>query len=119
MRRLERFCSRKPTRFAFVVAIVEALGGASVRERKVRKHVPYAVGGFLSGVFYLHARRRHELFHVERDGRAKQRRRFLMPRGGMFGPDYPARFGGFSVGRAATGGMVAVRSIMGTVEEDF
>lgn len=39
--------------------------------------------------------------------------------GGMFGPDYPARFGGFSVGRAATGGMVAVQSIMGTVEEDF
>ena len=39
--------------------------------------------------------------------------------GGMFGPDYPARFGGFSVGRAAAGGMVAVQSIMGTVEEDF
>lgn len=51
MRRLERFCSRKPTRFAFVVAIVEALGGASVRERKVRKLVPYAVGGFLSASF--------------------------------------------------------------------
>ncbi len=39
--------------------------------------------------------------------------------GGMFGPDYPARYGGFSVGRAVTGGMVAVQSIMGTVEEDF
>lgn len=37
----------------------------------------------------------------------------------MFGPDYPARFGGFSVGRAATDGMVAVQSIMGTVEEDI
>ena len=39
--------------------------------------------------------------------------------GGMFGPDYPARFDGFSVGRAAAGGMVAVQFIMGTVEEDF
>ncbi|WP_165044041.1 FAD-binding protein [Adlercreutzia sp. ZJ138] len=39
--------------------------------------------------------------------------------GGMFGPDYPARYGGFSVGRAVTGGMVAVQSIMGTVDEDF
>ena len=39
--------------------------------------------------------------------------------GGMFGPDYPARFLGFSVGRAVTGGMVAVQSILGTVEEDF
>lgn len=39
--------------------------------------------------------------------------------GGMFGPDYPAQFLGFSVGRAVTGAMVAVQSIMGTVEEDF
>lgn len=39
--------------------------------------------------------------------------------GGMFGPDYPARYLGFSVGRAVTGGMVAVQSILGTVEEDF
>ena len=39
--------------------------------------------------------------------------------GSLFGPDYPARFGGFSVGRALTGGMVAVQSIMGTVEQDF
>lgn len=39
--------------------------------------------------------------------------------GGMFGPDYPARFLGFSVGRAVTGGMVAVQSILGTIDEDF
>lgn len=39
--------------------------------------------------------------------------------GGMFGPDYPARYLGFSVGRSVTGGMVAVQSILGTVEEDF
>lgn len=39
--------------------------------------------------------------------------------GGMFGPDYPARYLGFSVGRSVTGGMVAVQSILGTVDEDF
>ncbi len=39
--------------------------------------------------------------------------------GDMFGPDYPAQYLGFSVGRAVTGGMVAVQSILGTVEDGF
>lgn len=40
--------------------------------------------------------------------------------GAFFGYDYPVNgFDGFSIGRAMTGGMLAVKSILGTIEEAF
>ena len=39
--------------------------------------------------------------------------------GAFFGYDYPAHFGGFSVGRAVTGGVLAVKSAAGTLDEEL